>query len=690
MKIARYQVFLLLLVLAILAYVNTMQHRFIWDDELLITDNSCIRNCTYIDSAFTTDLFHNYTVPIASHYRPLQTISYMLDYAIWGLNPSGFHATNMLLHLGCALLVWLLVERLSGNRLLGTLVAVFFTVHPVNTNAVSYIAGRADPLAFAAMLGALLLFIEYRNQPEQIPFVRAAIYTASAICSVTALFSRENACLLPFLVALYCLTLGAAEKHKWRDAILSTLPFLLLALVFGLWRFAVLEMQGKPLHPSEASPAILRVQVFFRALATYLGLLLWPAHLQMERQLILGGIELHVLTATGLLSLVGLGMLMRWAYRNAPLVLFGLSWFLITLLPLMGFPNLNASVAEHWLYVPSVGFYLAVCMACLYLHDHFPALQSRSVRRLATLACVVTVVALVARTIRRNQDWSSPMSLYSRTESSAPYSAGIHCNLAREYINAGKPDQALAELLAAERLEPRDPQARSNLAAFYLSQGDLEKAHAQMEKCLQLDPQNTRALLQFAMISEQRGNPTQARRDYIRALASTMAVQPRIQYGSFLLRHHHLKEALQTVDEAFFLEPGNADVFNLLGAIMSDAHQYQRAEDAFQMARALDRHSPNADINLGHLATLRGDLAAAASSCRRALRIQPNDVCTHYQLAVIHWKRNELELAKQELDSALLLAPNSSVIRETAERVRRGERYGKTAATIPGAPSPES
>jgi len=683
MKPTRFYGVVLLTGLTLACYVNSLPNAFVWDDELLVVENSHIRNSLYLPAMFTTDLFHRYDELVATHYRPMQTISYMLDYTLWGLNPLGYHLTNILLHLVCALLVWGLVEKLSGVRWLALVVAALFAVHPVNTNAVAYVAGRADPMAFAFMLGALLLYIEYWTRPERSPLARAGLFAASMVCFAGALFSRENALLLPLLVLAYCVTLGAPLKDKWSNGFLATASFAVIAVLFATWRSVVLDIQGKPLDVDWPMSLRLRVQTVFCSLATYLGLLVWPAHLQMQRPLMVDGPWTHVLTAIGLCAAAAIGTFARWARRSSALALFGLCWFVITLLPLTGALSLNASIAEHWLYVPSVGLYLAVGATIFQLRGRWPALQHPVAVRIAAAVCVIAVAALSARTVRRNQDWATPMSLHSQTRLAAPNSAGVRCNLGRAYVDAGQVDKAIEELLAAERLAPRYTRVKSNLAAYYLASGNINEALRKAEEATRLDPANTGALLQLATICEQQGRLGEARRHYIHAVATTTDIQPRLHYSKFLLKQRDFKAALNMANEMYALEPGNADVFNLLGAVLSEIHQYDKAEEAFQMARALDRHCSDADVNLGRLAIVRGDLAAAEASYESALRIQPDDVRALYQLGLIHWRRDQRNLAIEKLSAALTLAPSSTTIREALIRVRSGGQFEKITLTPP-------
>jgi len=575
MKLTRSQMLLLLALLTVLAYANTTHNAFLWDDHALITNNSYIRNQHYFPLAFHSDLFHNHSAGSVRYYRPLQTITYMADYALWGLTPSGYHFTNLLLHLAGVLLLAMLLEELTVNRLLAFAVAALFAVHPILTNAVTYVAGRADPLAFAAMLAAWLLWLRRRPLP----------FAASTLCFLAALCSRENAFIFPLLILLHSLVLN---RNNWRRALLDALPFALLTAAFAFWRHTVLSLHETASPAMWAVPWTVRLQIPFRALATYLGLLVWPAHLQMERQVVLGGGWLYVLTTAGVLAAAGLVVLAR---RNR-LACFGVCWFAITLLPVSGLLSLNATVAEHWLYVPCVGLFLAVVAVV-------------PLTRTTMIAGGVALAALTARTIVRNRDWRDAMTFYTCTKGAAPYSAAVRSNLGLEYVAAGQTNGALSELLAAERLAPDSIHARENLAALYLKQGDLAQAQGKAADALQLDPQNPGALMRVAMIWEQRGDFCKARLYYLRAMAQTLSVPLRLEYGQFLLRQRRHAEALRIAEEACAMEPPNAEAHNLRGAVLADSGRLDEAQAAFEMARTLDRHSPNAARNLTRLRALR-------------------------------------------------------------------------------------
>jgi tetratricopeptide (TPR) repeat protein len=652
---------------------------------LLIENNSYIRNGTYIGAVLTTDLSHN-ARERTLYYRPLQTVSYMINYFFGGLNPLGYHLVNILCHLGCVLLLWRLVHKLSGDEVIAMIVAALFAVHPVNTNAVTYIAGRADPLAFLFLLMSLSLFLEYRARTEIHALSRTAFFAGSALSFVAAMFSRESAMIFPALIFLYCFAFPSSAERRVRRALTATAPFILLAGAFLVWRHMVLAQFHRVLPPNLSMPAWLIWQMPFRTLATYFGLLVWPAHLHMERQVILGGAGLFVLTGIGLLIAMGLLWAIGRTYRTQPLTFFGLCWFAVAILPILAIPKLAMLAAEHWLYVPSVGLYLALVAVCRHQMSRLQPHTQALVSRLAVVVCVVALTALGARTILRNADWVTPVSLYSQTKQAASYSTRISNNLGREYSATGERQKALEELLATVRANPEDLGHKGNLAFLYLSSGKLDEAQTLSQEILRVEPSNTDALLCLADIHDQRGDFARARLEYLRAAASSAEVGPWFQLGQFLLQHGRFSEAIKVAAEAYDIEPGHAQVFNLMGAALTGLGRYDKGEEAFRMAVRLDRYSVSGFVNLGTAEFRRGDVSAAIASYQHALRIQPNDGRARYQLGTAFWQLGNPGAAIQELEQAQQLLPDNRMIRDALEDVRRGKPYTPPVVSPPRQP----
>ena len=189
----------LIIILGLIAYANSFSNPFMWDDENLIVTNPYIKNIQLVKNLFTKDLA--FGTQFSNFYRPLQSLSFELDYYLWGLNPFGFHLTNLLLHIACALVIYFLFCLIfPAAKSIGLITALLFLVHPIQTEAVTYISGRADPQASLFMLLSIFFYIKHslKTRPKNRPYL-----LASVVCFILALLSKETALILPLLILLF-------------------------------------------------------------------------------------------------------------------------------------------------------------------------------------------------------------------------------------------------------------------------------------------------------------------------------------------------------------------------------------------------------------------------------------------------------------------------------------------------------
>src|SRR3990167_6766784 len=182
---------IIIALIGILVYFNSLDNSFVWDDKDLIVENPLIKNWTHLGDIFKKDLF--YVAPEKSfYYRPIQSLSYVLDYSIYRLKPKGYHIANISIHILNAVLIYFLILAFTKNKIVSFCASAVFVVHPVYTSAVTYISGRGELLVTLFLLASFLLFIRCKNfnNPWQI-----FLYLLSLICYVCSLLSKESALL---------------------------------------------------------------------------------------------------------------------------------------------------------------------------------------------------------------------------------------------------------------------------------------------------------------------------------------------------------------------------------------------------------------------------------------------------------------------------------------------------------------
>jgi len=524
----RFGAILLIMVTTFVVYAPALRNGFVWDDTALVLRDPLIRSWRLIDEGFRHFLFVDATG--SNFYRPLQRLTFTFDYAAWGFgHPGGWHFTSITTHAAAAVALYAFLCRgaqaaglsfaaarrepttnlgvsreddvssadrsgeppeRTGQRpvlpfsLAPLLVALIWAIHPLHTSAVTYVSGRADSLA--ALCGfAGLWFALGTNR-------RAQLY--AALCFLGALLSKESGSV--FL--LIWLALVVWKRVPPRALIYAVL---VLALYLPL-RFTA---QKTPPPPSETTPLIARPILAARAVAEYVGLIVAPVNLRMERDVATRPAATSDLSKKNarqrewqtLLGAVLIAGMVVWFCRAETNTRFALLAAALAYLPISNITPLNATVAEHWLYVPSAFLFAAVAL----VSANIATGPMRQRTALALVALWATFLA--ARTWIRQADWRDQRTFLTRTIAAGGDSARMHVNLGNLEAAEGHTDRALAEYAEALRRSPDLSFAHFAIAATQLKLGHFAEAHAALARVaaapgLDAEKLQLRAALDFA------------------------------------------------------------------------------------------------------------------------------------------------------------------------------------------------
>lgn len=473
----RVVVLLLCFVSALAAYAPALSGGLIWDDTYLVGENPFFRSPIFGLEVFRHYLFFD---SFSTYYRPLQNWSYMGDYWLWQGNTAGYHLTNIALHAGAGFLLCVLLRRvlpglLSGDRQreeawasnVALVISLLWIVHPVHNAAVAYISGRADSLAALLALGAWLL--AFKAQESENAGRRVAWLAAAVVAILAALCAKEIALMWLVLFLAHCWWQG---KASGRAKVATTCGVLMV--VGGYAVLHSLPESRAAMEGAAASSLDERVLLMLRALGDYTGLMFFPTELHMERTLTEAGVDRSAaywrahsrgewLSVVGLLALLGAIQLCRWRAPGRSLRVAGAAWFGIAFLPISNLFPLNAEVAEHWIYLASIGFIMLVAGAVF-------ALPARA-QRWAGGFVLLAFVALGARTAQRSRDWVDAETFCRRTIEAGGATPRILSTLAGIY--GGRGDWAKQEEVLRKTLFrfPGYTPARIQLGACLAKQG---------------------------------------------------------------------------------------------------------------------------------------------------------------------------------------------------------------------------
>lgn len=424
----------LVVLLGVVAYGNTFDGEWVWDDASSVLLHEHVQDPTKVFQLFREDQ-HAFGRGAGNFYRPLLSVSFMLDAmlshvpsdasgaAAAGLSPFVFHLTSLCWHLAAAVLLLFVLARLGAPPVVRLATAAIFVVHPLHTEAVSYISGRADMMSATFLFAALLCALAPAAGSRKIFTVALAV-----LFFVCGLLSKESSLIFPLLLGVALLFLPREEFSPERSRFLRLVKspaFLASLVVLGIYiALRATVLQFATAANGTSSPLGARLIEVGQAFAFYLRVLFWPTGLHMEQSLV--GVPVWT-TALGWGALFCMIAACAWAVRrNQPRIAMGLAWFLATWLPISGLFPLNAPMAEHWMYVPMAGFWWAV------LESVRLAAGARS-RTLIPVTVSAFVLLLTIFTVQRNDDWHSNQKLFRATLAESPGSLRVQYNLAVAY-----------------------------------------------------------------------------------------------------------------------------------------------------------------------------------------------------------------------------------------------------------------
>ena len=452
---------------------------------------------------------HTYWWPYGESglYRPFTTLSYLFNYAILGNGASaaGYHAINLLLHCANVLLVFILGRRITGQVWNSAFVAAIWAVHPALTESVTNLAGRPDLLAGCCVLAGFLFYLQKR-------------WVALGAATLIGSFSKESAVTLIGIVVLYEICFGSVRKLLW-PVVAMLIPILFMLCCRAAALFAVPPTEF-PFWDNPIAGAgfvtgrITALALFWR----YLGLLIWPVSLSSDyswNQIPVGQVsDLPLATA----ALLAIAAALLFAWRRHRMAFFLLASALLAWLPSANllFP-IGTIMAERFLYLPAIAFAAGAAALAVRVPRFNPAIAG------------AIVMLLSARTVVRNSDWQSDLTLGASTVQTSPNSYKAHKLLANALFESHAPiDRVLAEGERSLAILSPLPDLRNNAdtwrraADWYLSKGDSASIRRALEilgRCLAIvtaQEQHARTLPRF----DPAANPLAGARDDVNRMIS--------------------------------------------------------------------------------------------------------------------------------------------------------------------------
>lgn len=662
----------LVALITFVVFLPTLQNGFVnWDDPSHLLENPHYRGLGW------EQLRWMFTTCHSGSCMPLNWVTYGLDYILWGMNPKGYHFTSMLVHAVNAPLFYFLSLRLlrlglgTSNSLpdlpIGLAAgfsALFFSLHPLQVEAVAWAIGREIAIAGCFFILTLLCYLRAAEN-ESAGLSRRGWMGGAWILYAMSLLGKEMALTLPFaLLALdvYPLRRLGGGRGRWfgpqvRQVWLEKIPFVLLAVAAGV-RATLEKEQAGSIYPMTDYGFLPRFAQVLYSLAFYpwktlvpLGLSpLYPLHpftgFWNSPLLLSGGFVL-------LLTVALFFVRRRWPAGLTVWVFYG-----VLLIPVSGVVAFGPyAVADRFSYLPCMGW--AVLAGAGVFHCWRGWNDGRIAFRTLVLTpsfAVVVLITLAVLTRQQIQIWHDSERLWRYALALDERSSFAHNNLGLALAERGEFDEAIHHIRRAVQIDPRFVEAQTNLGNFLAQRGSSEDAIFHLQQALEIDPAFVNAHNTLGNILVNRGETNQAIEHFRKALETNP--KSAITYynlGRALARRGDAAEAIENYRKALELNPHDPDAHNNLGLVFQSQGKSREAVEQFQSALHVNPGYMRAYFNLGRIFAGQGKLIEAVENFRRALQLQPGAAEIHEQLARALAQQGKKEEALEHYQEALRL-----------------------------------
>jgi len=561
-KFSNGQFFLIAALIGILAftlYIPTGSFGLIeYDDQEYIKNNDLV-----LSGLTPQGIAEAMSAIVACNWHPLTLLSHMADISLFGNNPGSFHIVNALFHAANSILLFMLLVAGTGAFWRSCFVAIIFAVHPLNVESVAWVSERKNVLStffwFAGMLG-YIHFVKRNNWRW---------YAFSIGCCIIGLLAKPM--LVAFPVTILLLDFWPLERLKnlnkniLRKIIIEKIPFFTLSLAFCIITVIVQKQAGAMGGAENGFPLPVRIANAFISIGQYLLATLIPFGLSVFYPHPGLSISYGVATVWGII-IVGISALVYW--KKYPFLIFGWSWFLVTLLPVLGIVQVGIqSHADRYMYVPMIGLLIMI----LWTGEQFFR-KSTEAKRIGAGICIAAIIILSIVAENQISLWKTNFTLFSH----------------------------------AGEVTSRNQIAENMMGIEYGKQGNLREAERHLNAAIAINNNYDRAIFNLSMVRRMQGNIPAA----IELCEKAISITPKFadvysDLGILYFQNGMNEKAESTLLKAIELRPKKSIPYSNLGLIYFKEQRFADAEKKFRQALILDPHDETALANIGSIPSVK-------------------------------------------------------------------------------------
>ncbi len=639
-------IFLAAITLAV--FWRTFHYGFVFfDDDIYVYDNPVVCGGLTLKGIATV-----FTHVECNFYHPLTMISLMLNYQLNGLQPGAYHLTNVLLHIVSAILLFLILRRMTGFTWRSAFVAAVFAIHPLRVESVAWVAERKDVLSGLFFMLTLWAYVSYVQAPRS-----TLRYLVVVILFALGLLCKPSIVTLPFVMLL----LDYWPLQRFGNGTAFSVFVRLVAEKIPLFVLSAAASviapiaEGKTMMISLAGVSLLaRMSHPITTYVIYLKQLFYPAGLALFYPLSFKDFSIWKLVAA-LALLVAISAVALAAWRKRPYLLVGWLWFVGMLVPMIGIMQVGGFAhADRFTYLPTIGLCIALTWA---VADLCAGWRHRSAL-LGGCAMIMLVVLMICARIQAFY-WQDSESLWTRTLACTSDNTVAHNNLGAALAKKGEIDRAIIQFQEAIRLVPDYAQAHNNLGGALDRKNRFDEAIQQFQEAIRLEPDFASAYYNLGGVLVKQDRLDAAIRQFQEAIRlKPDLAEARSDLGAALDKKGLVDEAINQFREAIRLKPDFAEARNNFGGDLARNGQLDEAINQFQEAIRLKPDFAEAHNNLGDALARRGRLDEAINQFQEAIRLKPDFASACYNLGNALAAKGRLDEAVHQFQEAIRLKPD--------------------------------
>jgi len=549
----------LIVIITSLVYFQAIHFDFVnYDDDGYVYQNPLVKSGISIKG-----IFEAFSEMYKANWIPLTLISYMMDTEIFGVSPIGYHFTNIFFHILNSVLVFFFFKISTGHLWSGFVVAMLFAIHPLHVESVVWISERKDVLSTFFGICALIMYVRYATQKD------LKKYLAVFLLFLCSLMSKPMLVTLPlvfFLLDFWPIHRMPSKQisENFRNILMlvfEKLPFFILSLIFSI--IAILSQKsGGTVGTITEFPLSVRLMNSIVSYTEYIFKAVWPTNLAVIypyqpdiriSRIIISILVLFVITCA----------VIYWNKKN-PALLVGWSWFLITLLPVIGLIQVGTqAMADRYTYVPLIGLFIVAVWGIQYL-----ILKFRLNKRIVGMATATIILTFSIMTLNQITIWKNSATLFKHALSVTHDNWVAHLNYGEALLEQGQVEEAIGQYKKALEIKPNFELAYLNIGAVFAKKGQADHAIAYYQKALAIRQNQPMAWLNLGNAYFRKGVPDKAIFYYETALSfKPDFAEAYCGLGAVMAGRGELEKAHQAFLQALDIDPGSISARNSITQI---------------------------------------------------------------------------------------------------------------------------